>query len=107
MRKSIPALQQAGLKSILDLPRIRKSYRETAFVVTPPMRICTTSNGEQGVQVLIPAMQGLSQKQRQIMQQYFEIMHWQGLKLPSAKSRQRDSLKSFERLIKVWKNRLK
>jgi len=79
MRKSIAALQHAGFESISDLPRIRKSYKEKAFVVTPPMKICTTSNGEQGVQVLIPAMQGLSQKQRQIMQQYFELMHWQGL----------------------------
>jgi len=28
---------------------------------------------------------------------------WQGLKLPSAERRQRDSLKSFERSVEVWK----
>ena len=48
MRKSIPALRQAGYESISDLPRIQKSYREKALVVIPPvMRICATSNSEQ------------------------------------------------------------
>jgi len=32
MRKSIPALRQAGYKSIRDLPRIQQSYRKNAFV---------------------------------------------------------------------------
>ena len=36
MRKSIPALRQAGFESIADLPRIQKSYREKALVVIPP-----------------------------------------------------------------------
>ena len=36
MRKSIPALRQAGYESISDLPRIQKSYREKALVVIPP-----------------------------------------------------------------------
>ena len=63
-------------------------------------------NGEQRVQVLIPGpvVQGLSQKQRQLMQQYFELVDRQGLKLPSAERRQRDSLKSFERSVEVWKD---
>jgi len=96
MRKSIPALRQAGYESISDLPRIQKRYKEKALVVIPPvMRICASSNGEQRVQVLIPVVQGLSQKQRQLMQQYFELVDWQGLKLPAAERRQRDSLKSF------------
>jgi len=68
------------------------------------MRICATSNSEQRVQVLIPVVQGLSQKQRQLMQQYFELVDWKGLKLPSAERRQRDSLKSFERSVEVWKD---
>ena len=38
------------------------------------------------------------------MQQYFELLDWQGLKLPSAERRQRDSLKSFERSVEVWKD---
>ena len=98
MRKSIPALRQAGYESISDLDRIQQSYREEALVVTPPaMRIFATSKGEQRVQGLIPVVQGLSQKQRQLMQQNFELVDWQGLKLPSAERRQRDSLKSFER----------
>jgi len=85
MRKSVPALRQAGYESISDLPRIQKSYRQEALVVIPPvMRICATSNGEQRVHVLIPVVQGLSQKQRQLMQQYFEQVDWQGLK-PSEK----------------------
>ena len=84
MQKSIPALRQAGYKSISDLPRIQQSYREKELVVTPPaIRICATSKGEQRVQVLIPVVQGLSQKQQQLMQQYFELVDWQGLKLPS------------------------
>ena len=62
------------------------------------------SNGEQRVQVLIPVMQGLSQKQQQLMQHYFELVYWQGLKLPSAERRQQDSLKSFERSVEVWKD---
>ena len=33
MRKSIPALRQAGYESISDLPRIQQSYREKALVV--------------------------------------------------------------------------
>jgi len=54
--------------------------------------------------VLIPVVQGLSEKQRQLMQQYFELVDWQGLKLPSAERRQRDSLKRFEHSVEVWKN---
>jgi len=104
MRKSIPALRQAAYKIISDLPRIQKSRREKALVVIPPgMRICAT-NGEQRVQVLILVVQGLSQKQRQLMQQYFELVDWQGLKLPSAERRQRDSLTRFERSVEVWKD---
>jgi len=77
MRKSIPALMQAGYESISDLPRIQQSYREKALVVIPPaMRICATSNGEQRVQVLIPVVQDLSQKQRQLKQPYFELVDW-------------------------------
>ena len=38
------------------------------------------------------------------MQQYFELVDSQGLKLPSAKRRQRDSLKYFERSVEVWKD---
>jgi len=38
------------------------------------------------------------------MQQYFELVDWQGLKLPSAERRHRDSLKSFERSVEVWKD---
>jgi len=68
------------------------------------MRIRATSNGEQRVQVLISVVQGLSQKQRQLMHQYFELVDWQGFKLPSAERRQRDSLKSFERSVKVCKD---
>ena len=106
MRMSIPALKQVGFHIKLDLPRIQKSYSKNAFVVIPPvMRICATSNGEHKVQVLIPVMQGLSQKQRQLMQQYFELVDWQGLtgKLPSAKRRQRDSLNFFNAQSKYGK----
>ena len=74
------------------------------MVIPLVMRICATSNGEQRVQVLILAVQGLSQKQRQFMQQYLELVDWQGLKLPSAERRQRESLKSFERSVEVWKD---
>jgi len=73
-------------------------------VIPLAMRMSVTSNGEQRVQVLIPVVQGLSQKQRQLMQQYFELVDWQGLKLPSAERRQRDSLKCFERSVEVWKD---
>jgi len=105
MHKSIPALRQAGYESISDLLRIQKSYREKALmVILPAMRMNATSNGEQRVQVLIPVVQGLSQKQRQLMQQYFELVKWQVFKLPSAVRRQRDSLKSFERSVEVWKD---
>jgi len=105
MRKSIPAVRQAGYESISNFPRIQQSYNEEALVVIPPaMRICASSNSEQRVQVLIPVVQGLSQKQRQLMQQYFELVDWQGLKLLSAERRQRDSLKSFERSVEVWKD---
>ena len=52
--------------------------------------------------MLVPVVQGLSQKQRQLMQQYFEQVDWQGLKLPSAEKRQRDSVQSFERSAEVW-----
>jgi len=68
------------------------------------MRICATSNGEQRVQGLIQVVQGLSQKQQQLMQQYFKLLDWQGLKLPSAEMRQRDSLEGFERSVEVWKD---
>ena len=54
--------------------------------------------------MLIPVVQGLSQKQRQLMQQCFEVVDWQGLKLLSAERRQRDSLKSFERSVEVCKD---
>jgi len=75
MRKSIPAVRQAGYESISDLPRMQKSYREKALVVIPPaMKMSATSSGEQRVQVLILVVQGLSQKQRQLTQQYFELV---------------------------------
>jgi len=75
-------------------------------VIPLVMRICATSNGDQRVQALILLVQELSrsQNQRQLMQQYFELVDWQELKLPSAERRQRDSLKSFERSIEVWKD---
>jgi len=73
-------------------------------VIPSVMRICATSNGKQRVQVLISVVPGLSQKQRQLMQQYFELVDWQGLKLVSAERRQRDSLKSFEHSVEVWKD---
>jgi len=72
MRKIIPAPRQAGYESISELPRTQQSHREKVLVVIlPEMRICATSNSEQIVQVLILVVQGLSQKQRQLMQQYF------------------------------------
>jgi len=107
MRKSIPAQGKLDTRDISDLPRIQKSYREKALVVIPPaMRMSATSNSEKRVQVLILVVQGLSQKQRQLMQQYFELVDWLGLKLPSAERRQRDSLKFFERsvTVEVWKD---
>ena len=73
-------------------------------MILPAMRICATSNSEQRVQVLTVVVQGLSQIPRQLMQQYFELLDWQGLKLLSAERRKRDSLKSFERSVKVWKD---
>jgi len=91
-------------ESISDLPSIQKSHREKTFMEIPPvMRIlqCATSNGDQRVQVLIPVVQGLSQRQRQSKQHYFELVDWQELKLPSAERRQRDSAKSFERSVEV------
>jgi len=40
MRKSIPALRQAGYESISNLPRIQQIYTEKTLVVIPPaMRI--------------------------------------------------------------------
>jgi len=107
MRNSIPVLRQARYESISDLPGIQKIYREKALVVIPPaMRMSAASNGEQRVQVLILVVQGLSlaQKLRQLMQEYFELVDWQRLKLPSAERRQRDSLKSFERSVELWKD---
>ena len=38
------------------------------------------------------------------MQQYFELVDWEGLKLPSAERRQRDSLQKIERSVEVWKD---
>ena len=38
------------------------------------------------------------------MQQYFELLDWQGLTLPSAERKQRDNLKGFERSVEVWKD---
>ena len=39
-------------------------------------------------------------EKRQLMQKYFELVAWQGLKLPP----QQGSLKSFERSVEVWKD---
>jgi len=69
-------------------------------VATPLVtRICATSNGEQRIQVFNLVVQGLSQKQQQLMQQYFALVDWQGLKLPSAERRQRDSLNFLNALL--------
>jgi len=38
------------------------------------------------------------------MQQHFELVDWQGLKLPSAERRHRDNLNFFERSVEVWKD---
>ena len=97
--------RHAGYESISDLPRIQEICREKALVVIPlAMRICTTSKGKQRVQVLIPVVQGLSQKQRPLAQQHFELVDWQGIKLLSAERRQRDRLKSFKRSVEVCKD---
>ena len=64
---------------------MKQSYKEKAFVGIPPvMRICAMSNGEHRLQVLLPVVQGLSQKQRQFKQQHFEIVDGQVLKLRRA-----------------------
>jgi len=68
------------------------------------MMMSAMSNSEQRVQVLFSVVHGLSQKQRQLMQQYFELVDWEGLKLPSAERRQRDSLQKIERSVEVWKD---
>jgi len=82
MRKSIPTLRHVGYKSSLNVSRIQKSYREKAFVVIPPvMRICAMSNGEHRLQVLLPVVQGLSQKQQQFRRRYFATVDGQGLML--------------------------
>jgi len=60
-------------------------------MIPPVMRICATLNGAQRVQMLIPVVQGLSQKQQQLMQQYLELVDWHGLKLPSAETRRGDN----------------
>ena len=74
------------------------------MVIPAAMRICATLNGEQRVHVLILVVQGLSQKQRQRIQQYFELLDWQGLKLPSAERRQGHSPESVEPSVEVWKD---
>jgi len=53
------------------------------------------------VLVLIALVQGLSQKQRPLMQQYCELVDWQGPKMPSAERRQRlgNSFKRLERSV--------
>jgi len=38
------------------------------------------------------------------MQQYFELVNWQGHKPQSAERRQRDSLKILKRSVEVWKD---
>jgi len=38
------------------------------------------------------------------MQQYFELVDWQGPKLPSAETRQQDGLKGFEYSVEAWKD---
>ena len=43
-----------------------------------------------------------SQKHQQLMQQYFQLVDWQRLKLPSAERRQPNSLNFFERSVEVW-----
>ena len=74
MQKSISTLRQAGYERISDLPRMQQSYTEKTLMMIPPvMRVWATSNGEQRVQVLISVVQGLLQKHRQLMQQYFEL----------------------------------
>ena len=75
-------LQDNWIHTYIRFAQILNIYREKAFVVIPPvMRICATSNGEQRVQVLHLVVQGLSQKLRQLMQQYIELVEWQELKL--------------------------
>ena len=97
MRKSIPWLQgkldTKAFPTCLEFSRVIE--RKALVVIPPAMWMSATSNGEQRVLVLILVVQGLSQKQRQLMQQYFDLVDWQGLKLPSAERRQQDSLKSF------------
>jgi len=38
------------------------------------------------------------------MQQYFALVDWQGLKLPSAERKQRDSFESFGSSVEMWKD---
>ena len=82
MQKSIPALRQAGYKSISDLPRIQKSYREKALVVIPPViRICATWKGEQRVQVLIPVVQCTVRDANKLLDVIHKFEFWSGLRI--------------------------
>jgi len=87
MQKSIPALRQAGYKSISDLPRIQKSYREKALVVIPPViRICATWKGEQRVQVLIPVVQCTVRDANKLLDVIHKFEFWSGLRISIPKS---------------------
>jgi len=74
------------IRKYFQLALNQQSYREKALAVMPPvMRICATSNGEQRVQVLIPVVQGLSQKKS--LQHLVKICLQQTCHQPSARNR--------------------
>jgi len=98
MKKGMPILKKAGFESVIDLPRTAVGFSSNAYQDLPPqLRLSATSNGKQRVRVRVPNAQGFHCTTQFLMQEYLNLVDWNGLELPSTERRCKASVKKFER----------
>ena len=98
MKKGIPILKRAGFKSVEDLPRTAAGFSSKAYQdLSPQLRLSATSNGEQRVRMRVPNAQGLHCNTQFLLQEYLNLVDWNGLELPSTERRCKASVKKFKR----------
>jgi len=103
MKTGVPILKQAGFEGVKDLPRTAVGFGSKAYQdLSPQLRLCTTSNGEQRVRVRVFNAQELHRTTRFLMQEYLILVDWKGLELSSTKRRCKASVKKFEHSPTVW-----
>jgi len=88
MKRGMPILKKAGFESVENLQRTAVGFSSNAYKDLPPLlRLPTTSNGEQRVQMLVPNAQEMHSTTQFLMQKYLNLADCKGLELLSTERR--------------------